>query len=442
MTKVVTRIPPSPTGHLHIGTARTALFNYLYAKQHGGNIVFRSEDTDRTRSKKEFEDEIIEGLHWLGLSWDSFSRQSEHTERYQKLLEEVVSKGKAYISAEPSRDDPTKTVEVVRLKNPGTSITFTDLVRGDITFDTTELGDFVIARSITDPLYHFAVVADDRDAGVTHVIRGEDHISNTPRQILIQEAIGAPRPQYVHLPLILDASRAKLSKRSGATSVIEYQAEGFLPEALVNYLALLGWNSGDAREEFTLAELVDSFSLEGVQKSGAVWDRTKLLSVNQHWMRKLSTDAFIEQGNFSVPNQEKLQQTISILKERARTFSEAREMLLGELACLFEEPNIDKNQLTAKEPEDRPGLTKSALEALLEALKGLHEGLSPQAVKDALMPLAEAEEAKGKGGRGGTLWPLRYAISGQEKSPDPFTLISILGKDEAISRVSKALDIL
>ncbi len=442
MTAVVTRIPPSPTGRLHIGTARTALFNYLFARHNGGSIVFRSEDTDRTRSKKEYENEIIEGLTWLGLSWDTFSRQSEHTSRYQELLEKIIREGKAYVSAEPGKEDPSKTVEVVRLRNPGKSITFTDLIRGDITFDTTELGDFVIARSLTDVLYHFAVVADDVDSGVTHVIRGEDHISNTPRQILIQEALGAARPAYAHLPLILDEKRAKLSKRTGATSVMDYRDEGFLPEALVNYLALLGWNPGDNREDFSLAQLIEDFSLEGVQKGGAAWNREKLLSVNQRWMRKLSTDDFIGHGNFSAYDAEKLKQTVPLLKERAHTFSEARDMISGELSCLFTEPDLDRSQLLEKELPNHPGMTKTAMESLSEALKSLPESVSNDTVKEVIMPLADAEEAKGKGGRGAVLWPLRYALSGQKRSPDPFTLISILGSHEAISRIRKAIGIL
>ncbi|HUY05405.1 MAG TPA: glutamate--tRNA ligase family protein [Candidatus Paceibacterota bacterium] len=444
---VVTRIPPSPTGHLHIGTARTALFNYLFARRHGGTIVFRSEDTDRERSSKEYEEEIIRDLGWLGLSWDSFSRQSDHTERYHELLERLVEEGKAYISAEPSRNDPNVTVEVVRLRNPGTVVTFTDLIRGDITFDTTELGDFVIARSIRDALYHFAVVADDMDAGVTHVIRGEDHISNTPRQILIQEALGATRPAYAHLPLILDEKRAKLSKRSGtATSVMDYRDEGILPEALVNYLALLGWNPGNDREDFSLAELVDAFTLEGVQKSGAAWDKEKLLSVNQHWMRKLSDDEFLKRldanSHMTDFNAEKFRKAVPLLKERAHTLIEAKQLLEGELSCLFSAPEIDREKLVAKEPQDRLGMTKSALETLSEAVRSLPEGVSAEAVKEAFMPLADAEEAKAKGGRGAVLWPLRYALSGAERSPDPFTLISILGAEEALSRVRKAIAIL
>ncbi len=442
MSKVVTRIPPSPTGHLHIGTARTALFNYLFARHNNGGIVFRSEDTDLARSKREYETEIMEGLTWLGLSWDSFSRQSERAARYQELLERIIGEGKAYISSEPSRDDPSKTADLVRLRNSGTSVTFTDLVRGDITFDTKELGDFVIARSVKDALYHFAVVADDMDAGVTHVIRGEDHISNTPRQILIQEALAASRPAYVHLPLILDEKRAKLSKRSGATSVMEYRAEGILPEALINYFALLGWNAGDDREDFSLEELVKEFSLEGIQKSGAAWSRGKLLSVNQQWMRKLSDEEFIEKGNLTATDGEMLRRLVPLLKERTHTFKEVRETLEGEFYCFFKTPELTKEMLLAKELPERPGVGVSGLKALLEPINGLPKGVSPATVKETLMPVAEAEEAKGKGGRGAVLWPLRYALSGAERSPDPFTLVSILGAHESASRVQGAIGIL
>lgn len=440
---VKTRIPPSPTGRFHIGTARTALFNYLFAKQRGGTVAFRSEDTDRTRSSKEFEDEIVEGLHWLGIEWDEFARQSERGARYREALEQAIAGGHAYVSREPAKDDPSREVEVVRLKNPGREVVFEDLVRGPINTHTGDLGDFVIARSLDDALYHFAVVVDDFDAGVTHVIRGEDHISNTARQILIQEAIGATRPAYAHLPLILDAKRAKLSKRSGtAVSVGDYRDEGILPEGLVNYLALLGWNPGDDREYFSLPELVEAFSLEGVQKSGAAWDREKLLSVNQHWMRELSDEEFISRGGFAAGDEARLRQAVPLLKERARTFKEAREMLEGELSCLFSAPNPLRETLLAKEPKEGPGVAKTALESLQKAINALPEGVSPEAVKEALMPLADAEEAKQKGGRGGVLWPLRYALSGQERSPDPFTLISIVGPKESETRIKNALAIL
>lgn len=439
---VVTRIPPSPTGHLHIGTVRTALFNYLFARHHGGRFVFRSEDTDRARSTKEFEEEIVEGLAWLGLTHDGeIVRQSERVSRHSELLKKLIEEDKAYISEEESKNEPGKTVAVVRLRNPGKDITFRDEVRGDISFNTTELGDFVIARSIDDPLYHFAVVADDWDMGVTHVIRGEDHISNTPRQILIQEALGAPRPAYAHLPLILAADRSKLSKRHGAVSLLEYRAEGFLPEALINYLALLGWSAGNDREEYSLAELVEAFDLSGVHKGGAVWDREKLLSVNQRWMRTLSDEEYVRRGELTAPDATKLMAAVPLLKERAKTFGEARGVLAGELRCLFEALPVTKEGLTAKEPEGMSGFTKPALEDLLKLIEAFPEHVSAEAAKESLMPFADANP-KEKGGRGAVLWPLRYALSGLERSPDPFTLISILGTREAFERIQKAITLL
>jgi glutamyl-tRNA synthetase len=441
MTKVVTRIPPSPTGRLHIGTARTALFNYLFARKNGGTIIFRSEDTDRARSKPEFEKEITEGLSWLGLSWDSFSRQSEHTERYKELLHSLVESGKAYVSKEPAKDDPSREVEVVRLKNPGTEVIFEDLIRGPINTHTGDLGDFVIARSLDDALYHFAVVVDDMDAGVTHVIRGEDHISNTARQILIQEALGAVRPAYAHLPLILASDRSKMSKRHGAVSIVEYQNEGFLPEGVVNYLGLLGWNPGDDREDFSLEQLVAEFDLSRVNNSGAVFDMMKFKSVNQRWMRKLSDEAFLARGHFEVDDTEKLMKAVPLLRDRAQTFGEARTMLSDELSCLFKTPTIDRSVLVSKEPEGVPGFTKEALEGLRKAVENLSNGLTPEAVKEALMPIADSNP-KEKGGRGALLWPLRYALSGQEKSPDPFTLVSILGTHESVSRITSAINLL
>ncbi|HYD93563.1 MAG TPA: glutamate--tRNA ligase family protein [Candidatus Paceibacterota bacterium] len=433
---VVTRIPPSPTGHLHIGTVRTALFNYLFARHHDGKFIFRSEDTDKARSTRQFEEEIIEGLEWLGLTHDEFSRQSENLIRHQELLKRLIDEDTAYVSKEEKKDGSGEMVEVVRLRNPGKTVTFEDVIRGEISFDTAELGDFVIARAIDDPLYHFAVVADDMDGGVTHVIRGEDHISNTPRQILIQEALGAPRPVYAHLPLILAPDRSKMSKRHGAVSLLEYRAEGFLPEAIINYLALLGWSPKSDREDFTLHELVESFDLEHVQKSGAVFDRTKFLSVNQRWMRKLSTEDFLKRGDFGDLDQERLAAAAPLMQERAHTFGEAKALLAGELACLFSTPNLDRETLLEKEPADAPGSTKEALGALIGLIEGLPEGASADEAKAVLMPYADER------GRGAVLWPLRYALSGARQSPDPFTLVSILGMKESVSRLHTALGIL
>jgi glutamyl-tRNA synthetase len=438
---VKTRIAPSPTGWLHIGTARTALFNYVFARQQGGTFAIRIEDTDRERSTKEYEEDILKGLRWLGLTGDELVRQSDNLNRHKQVLEQLIARSEAYVSKEQSKNDPDKTVEVVRLRNPGKDITFTDIVRGDITFNTVELGDFVIARAVDDPLYHLAVVIDDMDMGITHVIRGEDHISNTQRQILIQEAIGASRPVYAHLPLILANDRSKLSKRHGATSISEYQKEGFLPEAFLNYMALLGWNPGDDREDFSLPELIEAFSLEGIQKGGAVWDRQKLLSVNQRWMRKLTDEEFIARGELTVSDSDMLQKAVPLLKERAQTFAEAREMLTGELSCLFNAPTVDKTVLTGKEASHTEGFTKEALAHLHELLRTHTTVASAEEVKALLMPYADSI-TKEQGGRGAVLWPLRYALSGKERSPDPFTLIALLGRKESISRIENALGIL
>lgn len=438
---VVTRFAPSPTGLKHAGNYRTAVFCYLFAKKHGGTFLVRIEDTDQARAVDGSEEVILDTLKWLDTTPDATPiRSSDRNERHIELLTQLVDQNKAYLSHEPKKDDPTRMVDVVRLRNPRTTISFHDEIRGDITFDTSEHGDFVIARSISDPLYHFAVVVDDGDAGITHIIRGADHISNTPRHILIQQALGYEQPSYTHLPLLLGTDRSKLASRNGAKPLIEYREIGVLPEAMLNYLAFLGWNPGDDREYLTMSELIDAFDLSRVQKGGAVFDEVKLFSVNQHWMRALSDTDFL--AHVGRPTSNMLTKAVPLLKERAKTFQEAREMLSGELSCLFQEPTLNRDQLVAKEPKDRPDLTKTALKSLLEPLKSLSEGASAGVVKEAIMPFADAEEAKGKGGRGAVLWPLRYALSGQERSPDPFTLISILGSTESLSRIQKAIAIL
>ena len=296
------------------------------------------------------------------------------------------------------------------------------------------------------------MVVDDADEGVTHVIRGGDHISNTARQMLIQRALALTTPLYAHLPLILDSNHKKLSKRTGAKALTEYRDAGILPEAMLNYIAFLGWNPGDEREYLSRDELIKSFDISRVQKGSALFDEVKLFSVNQHWMRKLSDSNFLahvldvprptsDVGRGTSYNSEILLKVMPLLKERAKTFKEAREMLVGELSFFFTEPKLDKNLLMVKEPKERLGMTRLALESLLEPIKDLKNGVSANTVKESIMPIADAEEAEGllaqagKGGRGAMLWPLRYALSGQGRSPDPFTLISILGTEESISRM-------
>jgi glutamyl/glutaminyl-tRNA synthetase len=391
--KVVVRIPPSPTGYFHIGRARTALFNYLFAKKNGGEIVFRIEDTDKERSKREYEEDIVESLNWLGITWDSGPfRQSERNELYKKYIQKMLDEGTAYVSHEPEGENK----EVIRFKNPNKTITFNDEVRGEISFETEELKDFVIARNIDDPLYHLTVVVDDHEMGVTHVIRGDDGISNTPRQILLQEAIGAKRPVYAHVPLILGSDRSKMSARHGATSLRDFRAKGYLPEAMVNYLALLGWNPGTDQEIFTMDELIAAFDLSKIQKGGAIFDEKKLDWVNKEHIKRLPPEV-----------QEEMK-----LKE------------VGELPYIQARPEIDISKLSWK--QDAKEDTRKHLEKV-KTLVG---------DDDAIM--AYAQEV----GKGSVLWPLRYALSGEEKSPDPFTLMQALGKDESIERIEKALELI
>ena len=441
--KVVTRIAPSPTGHLHIGTVRTALFNYLYAKHHKGTFILRIEDTDKERSKKEYEDEIVSGIKRLGMEFDAFYRQSDRTDIYRSYLEKTIKSGNAYVSHEESKQRPGEFVDVVRLKNPNTTITFHDEVRGEISFDTTELGDFVIARSIDDALYHFTVVVDDYEMGITHVIRGEDHISNTPRQILIQEAIGAKRPIYVHLPLILATDRSKLSKRHGAVMLEEYERQGFLKEAILNYLALLGWNPGTDKEQFSLGELVTAFDISGIQKSGAVFNIDKLGWFNKLYLGTYTDEAFlkyiepcISERITRLPQftEARFTKILPLIRERVSTRTDVtRDFEAGEYDFAFSSPIHDpalikwKHDTSVKE-------TLSRLQKLAEKIAQMPEELSAEEAKSYIWDYAVEV------GKGEVLWPLRVALTGRERSPDPFSVIHILGSAEAYKRINTACD--
>jgi glutamyl-tRNA synthetase len=381
--KVITRFPPSPTGFLHIGRARTALFNYLFAKKNDGKMVFRLEDTDRTRSKKEYEDSMIESLKWLGISWDNevIERQSERTEIYKKYLRKLVDENKAYLSKEKIEEGEKagQENEVVRFKNPNTKITFTDLIRGDITFDTTELGDFIIARNIDEPLYHLTVVVDDFEMGITHIIRGDDGISNTPRQILIQQGIGAPKPIYAHLPLILAPDKSKLSGRHGAVSVTEYEKNGYLPQALINYLALLGWNPGTEQEIFSIEELIQAFEISKIQKAGAVFNIEKLNWFNKQYISKMSDVEFsVYAGNFiskDIPNK-----ILPLIKEKISYFGEIEALLNGELSFVDGVGSYDKESLKWKQEKDLVN-TKEYLKMIIEKLNSIDD-FSKESVKN------------------------------------------------------------
>lgn len=420
-----------------------AILNYLFAKKNGGTIVFRSEDTDKERSKPEFEEDIKEQLSWLGLSWNQFERQSERASIHAESLKRLITEDKAYISEEPSKNDAAQLVRVVRLRNPGKVITFTDLIRGDITFDTTELKDFVIARSETDPLYHFAVVMDDHDMGITHVIRGEDHISNTPRQILIQEALGFPRPQYAHYPLHLGADKSKLSKRTGDVAVKSYRDKGFLSEALLNYIAILGWTPPSEREILGLEEMIAEFDIADLHKSGAVFDMEKLRWYNREYLKAMDDDAFsaaalpVLQAALELRaitwNGEMGQKLIPILRERVSVWEDIREQAAeGEYDYFFADPTPDA-ALIPQKGDDKT----AALKHLSWVYEVLHKE-SSESFNDASRLKDIMWDYATEAGRGSVLWPLRFSLSGKSKSPDPFIISSLIGRDATLRRIESA----
>ncbi|MFZ2620938.1 MAG: glutamate--tRNA ligase family protein [Minisyncoccia bacterium] len=441
--KIVVRIPPSPTGFFHVGRARTALFNYLFAKKSKGKIIFRIEDTDRERSKEEYEKDIIESLEWLGIKYDEGpERQSEHGEIYKKYIQQLISEDRAYISVENEGQNK----EVVRFKNPNRIVAFDDLIRGTITFDSTELGDFIIARNINQPVYHLAVVVDDFNSGITHIIRGDDGIANTPRQILIQEAIGAPRPKYAHVPLILAPDKSKMSARHGAVSLRDFRLQGYLPETMVNFLALLGFNPGGEREVYTLEELVDVFDLSKVQKSGAIFNTEKLDWFNKEHMKLMSEEARNKEiynrlknnlllSKFEKLNDEKfVSRLFPIIFDHISKWGDIDEMVkVGELSYYFERPKYDKKLLfwKGKISDD----AKKHLEWIQSTLNVATDNVfkDPGEIKSLIFGYATEH------GRGEVLWPLRVALSGKDKSPDPFTLLHIFGREESFLRIHDAI---
>ncbi len=436
--KTVVRFPPSPTGFLHMGNARTLLFNYLFAKQNNGQIVFRLEDTDKERSKEEYAQDIIENLKWLDIEPDNLIaiKQSERGPVYKKYLEKMISEGKAYFSKEKVVEEGQRD-QVIRFKNPNKKIIFNDLIRGDIEFDTTELKDFIIAKSLEEPVYHLAVVVDDYEMGVSHIIRGDDGISNTPRQILIQEAIGAPRPIYAHLPLILAQDKTKLSKRKHGekVSVSFYRNAGYLPEAVINFLALIGWNPGDEREIFSKEELIKEFSLNKIQKNGGVFNVEKLDWYNKEYIKKITPKDLEIRVSEELETKDEIfiKKITPIVIDRINKFSDIKKIKEEELSFFFDEPVYEKELLLWKKD---PSLekTKKHLEEVVKLLSGLSEGeFNQEKIKEILWNYAEKE------GKGNIFWPMRVALTGLEKSPDPFVVAGILGKNKTIQRLNHAI---
>lgn len=493
------RIAPSPTGLLHIGTARAALFNYLFAKQKGGRFIVRIEDTDTERSTKEFENNILESFKWLGLEYDEGPdvngeygpyRQSEKIDIYAKYIQKLLDEDRAYhcfctkedleaqrqyqmsIGNAPiyagkcsslSKEEQEKRLSkgessVIRFRTKKEKVSFNDLIRGKIEFDSNLIGDIVIAKDLKNPLYNFAVVIDDYEMNISHVIRGEDHISNTPKQILIQEALGLPSPKFGHLPLILAPDRSKMSKRHGAVSVTSYREDGYLPEALINFMAFLGWNPGTDKEIYSIKELINDFSLERILKSGAIFNMKRLEFFNAYYIKQKSIKeltelclpyflktGLIEKRNGTIVQEtgeeisvETLEKIVSLYQERIKTLTE-----ITDLTDYFFKSVI-------KYEKELLVWTDMSLMDIAEALNALEkiiiniENWTENNLEKILLSEAELFGTQiGKAGnRGCLLWPLRVALTGQKNSAGPFSIAVILGKEKTIKRIQEAKQLL
>ncbi len=464
------RIAPSPTGSLHFGTARTALFNWLFARAVQGMFIVRIEDTDKERSEKKFEDEILEGFTWLGMVWDEGPyHQSERTEIYKKYLQQLLDEGHAYYCYCSKEDleaqrqgmlagglapkysghcrnlkeaPEGKKPEVIRFKIPEVKVEFKDLVRGKVVFDAALLGDQVIAKDLNTPLYNFAVVVDDSLMEISHVIRGEDHLSNTPKQILIQKALGFQEPIYAHIPLILNADRSKMSKRLNDVALMNYRAKGYLPQALVNFMALLGWHPTDDKEVMSPDELIKAFDIKRVQQSGAIFNEEKLIWLNKEHMKKLG-DAeltelvapFVEKEMTpeAPPSRDLLQKVISVGRTRAATLVD----FATQGKFFFKLPNYETELLVWKNVPF--GEVSTVLTEVHRALKAISaEDFHKELLNEVLAGVISQMSNTG-GSRGTVLWPLRVALSGQSASPDPLDIMEVLGKTESLRRIELAI---
>ncbi|MBI3671264.1 glutamate--tRNA ligase [Candidatus Azambacteria bacterium] len=496
LQKIRTRIAPSPTGYLHIGTARTALINYIFAKQHKGDFVLRIEDTDILRSESRFEDDIVEGLEWLGVHWDEGVkvggdnapyRQSERTETYKKYIKELLEQGRAYhcfcseeeleahrqsmlsegkpavysgrcagLGQKEAKEKMEKGEKsIIRFRSPSKKIKFEDVIKGGVEFETDLIGDIAIAKDENTPLYNFAVVVDDHEMNITHVIRGEDHVSNTPKQIVMQEALGFKRPIYAHLSLVLGSDKRKLSKREGAVSLVEYKKDGYLPEALLNFLILLGWSPGDDREVFSIDELIKEFKLEKFQKSGAIFNIKKLDWFNAYYIKRknikelaelclpylLEADLIqeVEGGKFLIKSasekvgMEWIEKVVFLEKERIKKLSEISYAVSFFFTDKVSMANSDILIWKKSSKEE----VLEALNKVLMKLDSVREGeFNEVNLKDALAGLAEEY------GNGTIFWPLRVALSGREASPGPLEMADVLGREKTLSRIKDAISLL
>jgi len=457
------RFAPSPTGALHIGGVRTALFNWLFARHHGGTFILRIEDTDQTRSTDESIRIILDGMKWIGLDWDEGPfRQTERMQIYQEHIEQLLKAGKAYrcyctpeelearrkeamAAGKPPKYDrkcrsltapvPGRTAAVRFLSSDEGQTIVRDMIRGAVTFENQQLDDLIIQRSDGLPTYNFAVVVDDVTMKISHVIRGDDHLNNTPRQIQLYQAFGYEPPQFAHLPMILGSDKTKLSKRHGATAVTEYIDLGYLPEALVNYLSRLGWSSGD-QEIFTQQELIEKFTLDNVGKAPSVFNPEKLIWLNHHYIQQadparlatLVLDLLKKDGILkSEPDKEWFTKLVKILTERSHTLV---EMKTGAIPFLVDEITMDEKARAKHLTPDVAPLLSELAERLKPVEPFTHDEL--EKVFNALV--AEKAIKLGK-----LAQPVRVALTGGMVSPGIFEVIEVMGKDKTIKRIEAAI---
>ncbi|WP_018983834.1 glutamate--tRNA ligase [Salinimonas chungwhensis] len=458
---VVTRFAPSPTGYLHVGGARTALYSWLYAKSQGGEFVLRIEDTDIERSTEQAKQAILDGMQWLGLNWDKGPYlQTERFDRYKELIQQLLNEGKAYkcfMSAEEldkireeqklrgekprypgtwrdRTDHPEGESFAVRFKNPlDGKVIINDHIRGKIEISNTELDDLIIQRSDGTPTYNFCVVVDDWDMGITHVVRGEDHINNTPRQINILEALGAPIPHYAHVSMILGDDGKKLSKRHGAVSVMQYRDDGFLPHAVLNYLVRLGWAHGD-QEIFTLDEMIEHFSLDAIGQSASAFNTEKLIWLNQHYMKSLPVDEVsaharwhFEEQNINLTDGPALEDVIAIQADRVKTLKE-----MAQISGYFYEDFANFEEKAAKK-HLRP-VARIPLETVNDKLQAIVDW-NPENIQRAINQTADELDI----GMGKVGMPLRVAVTGGGNSPSLDLTLNLIEKEKVAQRIAKAL---
>lgn len=463
---VKTRFAPSPTGYLHVGGARTALYSWLYAKNQGGEFVLRIEDTDLERSTQEAVDAILEGMTWLGLEWDEGPYfQTKHFDRYNEMVDKLLAEDKAYkcyaskelldeirAEQEANKEMPRYDADhpkikavndaakdgdpcVIRFRNPKEgSVVFNDQIRGRIEISNSQMDDLIIRRTDGSPTYNFCVVVDDWDMGITHVVRGEDHINNTPRQINIYEALGAPVPVFAHCAMILGDDGAKLSKRHGAVSVMQYRDEGYLPEALNNYLVRLGWSHGD-QEIFSREEMIEFFSLNAISKSASAFNTDKLLWLNNHYI-KTSDPQYVakhlewhfEHQGINRDNGPALAEIVKLVGERCNTLVE-----LAEQSRYFFEDFSEFDENAAK--KHLRGVAKEPLTLALNKIEVLTEWTTENLHNVIAEVCEELEIGMGKIGM-----PLRVAVTGGGQSPSVDAVMQLIGKERVVARIKMALD--